>query len=110
MTAFTRYMEASHRRSDERAQKLQDAAEAREKERAAREQDAATREDKADTRERLVQRISRNETHWIKWATIVIAVAAVGQVAAASLQAHAAFRSQSPATCICGSPAVPASR
>jgi hypothetical protein len=84
-TAFTRYMEASHRRSDERAQRVQDAAEARAN-------DAAGREARNVARDRFAQQITLRETHWIKWATIVIAIAAVIQMVAASIQARAALR------------------
>ena len=122
--AFTRFMMAMDARREEQLRALEEAKENREKDAEERAKDSATREEKADhraheallrdrrqeARERLAQRVSRNETHWIKWATLVIAAAAVGQVAAASLQALAAFRPQSPATCTCASPAMPAPR
>lgn len=75
--AFTRYMEASHRRSDERAEESRKAAEARAQEAHDREGRAEQRAKEAAIREAGRDAIARRETAWIKWATIVIAVATV---------------------------------
>jgi ATPase subunit of ABC transporter with duplicated ATPase domains len=135
--AFTRYMAAMDERRQEHLRALEAAAEERAKKSAEREaeaekratesakleskvetraEEAARRDAGADARDRLAQLVAQKETHWIKWATVVIAGAAVLQMIAAGLQACAAFRSapeQSHAATASSAPAaspIPAAR